>query len=77
LISSISSLEEVTGNLGFGWCLSEGDVWSMALSLTRCLRLQERHQESNGLSKGSKRDKARVLACLGLAHSDVSRTCFR
>jgi hypothetical protein len=26
LISSISSLEEMIGNLGFDWCLSEGYV---------------------------------------------------
>jgi hypothetical protein len=58
-------------------CVIEGDVWSMALSLTRCLILQERHQDSDGLSEGSKRDKARVLACLGLAHGYASRTWFR
>jgi hypothetical protein len=41
------------------------------------LGLQERAIRWIGLSQGSKRDKARVLACLGLAQSDASRTCFR
>jgi hypothetical protein len=59
--------------LGFV-CGKFKDGSSMVSSWSRCISFARRNDKLIGLSKGSKWNKVRVLACLGLELGDASRT---